>query len=254
MDVLVVDEVRTAFEALLTFLALKGSLSRMDALVGGEVRIAFEALCTLWTLKRSLPRVDAMVDNEVGAASEALPTLRALKRSLSCVDALVAEEVRTASEALPTLRTLKGSLSRVVLLAHEQVATFYVPLFTLKAFKPYVCYVGTLAVNKAGIPFKAVRTLITWVLSFLLAHFLAPCIFRLLLTCAEVQGVPHSLSRRVSLMLLQVLSLLQAPWDIPSGFSHRGTAPLPFSHIALLQHLLCSCHPITCWMTEVIQK
>ena len=226
----------------------------MEALVVAEARTACKALRALRTTVWFLSCVGALVVSEARTACESLPTLRALKRSLSCVDALVAEEVRTASEALPTLRTLKGSLSRVVLLAHEQVATFYVPLFTLKAFKPYVCYVGTLAVNKAGIPFKAVRTLITWVLSFLLAHFLAPCVFRLLLTCAEVQGVPHSLSRRVSLMLLQVLSLLQAPWDIPSGFSHRGTAPLPFSHIALLQHLLCSCHPITSWMTEVIQK
>ena len=70
-----------------------------------------------------------------------------------------------------------------------------------------------LVVNRAGNPFKAFPTLITWVLPFLLAHFLAPCVFRLLLTCAGVQGIPHSLSLVVSLFLLKVLSLFQDTSD-----------------------------------------
>ena len=62
----------------------------MHAQVLLQVRTAFEALPTLRALKGSLSCVDALVAGKVVTAVEALPTLRALKGSLSCVDALVA--------------------------------------------------------------------------------------------------------------------------------------------------------------------
>ena len=54
------------------------------------VRTAFEALPTLRALKGSLSCVDALVAGEVGTSAEALPTLTALVGSPSCVNALEA--------------------------------------------------------------------------------------------------------------------------------------------------------------------
>ena len=109
-------------------------------------------------------------------------------------------------------------------------------------------------INKLGIPFKAFPTLSAWILLFLLARILAPVVFRLLLTHAEVHRVPCSLSHMPSQWLLEALCLLKAHMDISSNFFHTGATPLLFSHTTFLQILLYICDPITSWTTKKIQK
>ena len=248
VDALVDNEVRTAFEAFPTLRALVGSLSRVDTLVADEVGTYFEALLTLSTIIGSLFCMHSLVAKEVGTALEALSTLRAIKGSLFCVDALVVLQSSSAHEAFLTLRTLIGSLSCVDALVLDEFRFPFVALSTIRALQPALPRVYALVINKVGIPFKAFPTLSAWILLFLLARILAPVVFRLLLTHAEVHRVPCSLSHMPSQWLLEALCLLKAHMDISSNFFHTGATPLLFSHTTFLQILLYICDPITSWV------
>ena len=164
--------------------------------------------------------MDSLVEVQFRTAFEALPTLRALKGPLSCVDTLVQSELESPFEALLTLKTLKGSLSCVSALMLGEFGFRSEAPSTIRALVPALPRAHTLVINKVGIPFKVFPTQNTWIQLLLVARFLAPWIFSLLLTCAEVQRVPQPPSQMASQWLLEVLSFLQAPLDIPSDSSH----------------------------------
>ena len=65
----------------------------MDLLVVDQVGAAAEALPTLLTFMGSLPSVGSLVSIHIGAAAEALPTLLTLVGLFPVVDALVGDEV-----------------------------------------------------------------------------------------------------------------------------------------------------------------
>ena len=228
----------------------------MHAQVLLQVRTAFEALPTLRALKGSLLCVDALVASKVATAVEALPTLRALKGSLSCVDSLVAGEVGTPFKALPTLTALVGSPSCMDALETFQFGSPFEALPTLRALVQALRCVHALMVNDTGIYFQAFPTLSAWILLFHLTHILAPGLYVLLFTYVEVQWAPSFLFQMLSQCLLDVLTLtlLQASWDIPSDFSHTGTTPPPFGHTTFLHILQYICNPSSCWRKEEIQK
>ena len=256
MGELVQLQFTTTFEALLTNGTLVGSLPCVDALVHLQFTTPFEALPTHRAHKGSLSCVDALVAGEMGTAVEALPTLRAFKRSLSCVDALVAGEVGTAFEALPTLRAHVGPPSCVNALEASQFGSLFEAIPTLRALVQALRCVHALVVNDTGIYFQAFPTLSAWILLFHQTHILAPGSFGLFFTYVEVQWAPSFLFQMLSQCLLDVLTLtlLQASCDIPSDFSHTGTAPPPFGHTTFLHILQYICNPSSCWRKEEIQK
>ena len=126
MHAQVLLQVRTAFEALPTLRALKGSLLCVDALVASKVATAVEALPTLRALKGSLSCVDALVAGKVVTAVEALPTLRALVQALRCVHALVVNDTGIYFQAFPTL----SAWILLFHLTHILAPGLYVLLFT----------------------------------------------------------------------------------------------------------------------------
>ena len=228
----------------------------MGALLAGKVATSFEALHTLRALVVSLLAVDALVLLQIRTASETLPTRRTLVGPLLCVGALVLLQFRIASEALPTLRALKVSLSCVDALVAGEVGTAFEALPTLRVLLQALHCMHALVVNHSGIYFQAFCTLSAWILLFHWTRILAPGSFRLLFTYAEFHWAPSCLSQMLSQCLLDVLTLtlLQASWDIPSDFSHTGTAPPPFGHTTFLHILQYICNPSSCWRKEEIQK
>ena len=136
------------------------------------------------------------------------------------------------------------------------MGTPFEALPTLRALVQALRCVHALVVNDTGIYFQAFPTLSAWILLFHRTHILAPGPFSLLFTYVEVQWAPSFLFQMLSQCLLDVLTLtlLQASWDIPSDFSHTGTAPPPFGHTTFLHILQYICNPSSCWRKEEIQK